>query len=83
MEIRNRVWRVYKYIETLTYEIEGLRHDESTSTGEVRNAIALLIQDKYFKIENAIIHLSHHILQDTLPEADWMRRPTDINGPNF
>jgi hypothetical protein len=75
-EVRNKMWYAYKYVERLTFEVETLRKDETTATGEVRNAIALLIQDKLFKIENAVIHLSHNILHETLPDnnEDWRLR---------
>ena len=75
-EIRNKMWYAYKYVETLTFEVETLRKDETTATGEVKNAIALLIQDKLFKIENAVIQLSHNILNETLPNnnEDWRLR---------
>lgn len=75
-QIRNKVWYAYKYIERLTFEIETLRKDETTATGEVKNAISLLIQDKLFKIENAVIQLSNNILNRTLPseEEEWRLR---------
>lgn len=75
-QIRNKMWYAYKYVERLTFEVETLRKDETTATGEVKNAISLLIQDKLFKIENAVIHLSHNILNRTLPteEEDWRLR---------
>lgn len=74
--VRNRVWYAYKYIEYLTFEVEALRKDEATAMGEVRNAISLLIQDKLFKIENAVIHLSQNVLNETLPttDEDWRLR---------
>jgi len=75
-EVRNKVWYAYKFVERLTFEVETLRKDEATATGEVRNAIALLIQDKLYKMENAVLLLSHNVLHETLPETDedWRLR---------
>lgn len=74
--IRRKMWSATRYVERLTYEVETLRKDEETAMGEVKNAISLLIQDKLYKIENAVLQLSNNVLNSTIPEAenDWRLR---------
>jgi len=64
--VRKKVEDVSDVVGRLTREIEGLRKDMEQTTGEAKDAYRLVIQDKIRKIENAVVCLSHSVIDKTI-----------------